>query len=141
MGVQINFIEPQNFNPLDLVKGKTLRLIDIYKNVKVSFGGKNPKVTKMTSSLLHQIQNYFGKFSEFITFCNNNFGESWVYQEKNTECGNPQYCVEIMSEFIKFLGRFPTAQEMRKNGFQCVIDALHKHGGTESFKRDLYENL
>jgi hypothetical protein len=140
MGVSINFEEPKNFNPLNLVKGKTLTLKDIYEDVKVFFGDDNPKLHHMSSSLFHQVIHYFGKFSDFIIFCNENFGESWVYQEKNMECGNPEYCVNIMSNLIKDLGRFPTASEMRRNGFQCVVDALSKHNGTESFKRNRYES-
>lgn len=139
MGVVINFNENEGFNPLDLVKGKTLRLKDIYNNVKTFFGDENPRLNQMSSSLFYQVTRYFGKFSDFINFCNDNFKESWVYQEKNMECGDPEYCVNLMSDFIKNIGRFPTAHEMRNNGFQCVVDALHKHGGTESFKRNLYE--
>ncbi len=140
MGVSITFIETENFNPLDLVKGKTIKLHDIYKNVKSFFGDENPKIHLMTSSLQHQVVNYFGKFSKFVEFCNKNYNESWIYQEKNYNCSDPKYCVEIMSELIKSICRFPTANEMRQNGFQCVVQSLEKHNGTESFKRNLFED-
>jgi hypothetical protein len=139
MGIEINFIENEGFNPLDLVKGKTLRLKDIYNNVKTFFGYENPRINQMNSSLFHQVTNYFGKFSDFINFCNNNFGESWVYQKKTFECNEVEYCVDIMGDLIKSLGKFPTAEEMRNNGFDFVVSSLHKHGGTETFKRNLYE--
>ena len=139
MGVEINFIENEGFNPLDLVKGKTLRLKDIYNDVKTFFGDENPKLNQMNSSLFHQVTRYFGKFSDFIKFCNDNYGESWDYQEKTFECNDVNYCVNIMKDLILELKRFPTVDEMRKNGFQNVINSLPKHGGTESFKRNLYE--
>jgi hypothetical protein len=141
LGVTINFEESDNFNPLDLVKGKTLRLKDIYKNVKNFFGDKNPRFHHMNQSLRHQIIHYYNKFSDFIIFCNNNFGEGWDYEEKNDNlCDDPKHLVESMSDLIKSLGRFPTVNEMRNNGHQQSVDKIHLHGGTESFKRNLYED-
>lgn len=141
LGVTINFEEPDNFNPLDLVKGKTLRLKDIYQNVKKFCGDKNPRLHHLSSSLFHQVTHYFGKFSDFVIFCNNNFAESWDYQEKNNNlCDDPKHLVESMSDLIKSLGRFPTVNEMRNEGHQQSVDKIHLHGGTESFKRNLFEN-
>ncbi len=141
LGVVINFEEHENFNPLDLVIGKTLRLKDIYQNVKNFCGDENPRLHHLSSSLFHQVINYFGKFSDFIKFCNDNFGESWVYEEKKDNLNDdPQYLVNTMSKFIKTLGRFPTANEMRENNFQQCLDKIHLHGGFENFKRNSFEN-
>lgn len=138
-GVEIKFNEDENFSPLDLITGKVLKLEDIYINVKNYFGDQNPRYTTLNASLRHQVTHYFGKFSTFVKYCNKHFNETWVYEEKTFECNDVNYCVTVMSDLIRTLHRFPTADEMRKNGFQNVISSLPKHGGTESFKRNLYE--
>jgi hypothetical protein len=138
-GVLITFNEDENFSPLDLIKGKVLRLEDIYYGVKDYYQGENPRYHTLSPSLRHQVTHYFGKFSNFIKYSNKHFNETWEYEEKTFECNDVDYCVMIMKDLILKLNRFPSANEMRKNGFQNVVNSLSKHGGTESFKRNLYE--
>jgi hypothetical protein len=138
-GVDIKFNEGKDFSPLDLITGKVLKLEDIYNNVKSYFGSENPRYHTLSPTLRHQVTHYFSKFSTFVKYCNKHFNETWVYEEKTFECNDVNYCVRVMSDLIKTLNRFPTVDEMRKNGFQNVVNFLPKHGGTESFKRNLYE--
>ena len=139
IGVQIEFDEPEGFDPVDLLHGKVLTLKDVYINVKEQFGDENPRLNNLRNSNRYQVLHYFGKFSSFISYCNKNFGESWVYQEKDLNLTDVTYCVELLKPLIIKLKRFPTDREMKgllKNVSRAIIK---HHGGLENFKKNLYD--
>lgn len=138
-GVNIEFIEPINFDPVDLLHGKLLTLKDIYKNVKNKFKDSNPRLTQLNGTDRHAVLHYFGKFSSFVSYCNKNFGESWVYEEKDMNMTDVHYCIELLTPLISKLKRFPTDREMvgkLKNVSSAII---RHHGGLENFKKNLYD--
>ena len=142
-GVIINFSEEENFNPLTLVKGVMVNLKWIYNEYKKQFGNQSPtaKLFKYNNSpLIHRIRSYFGGLNEFVTYCNENFNEEWVYDERNYNGDNIEYVIQTITPIISELKRFPTANELRDNKLGNVVDSILKyHGGLETFKRNEYE--
>jgi hypothetical protein len=138
-GVKINFQEPVDFDPLDCIHGKILTLKDIYLSVKSKFNETNPRLTQLDGHDRHTVLHYFGKFSSFISYCNKNFGESWIYQEKDENMTDVHYCIKLLTPLISKLKRFPTDREMvgkLKNVSRAIIK---HHGGLENFKKNLYD--
>lgn len=142
-GVIINFSEEENFNPLTLVKGVMVNLEWIYNEYKEKFANQSPtaKLFKDNNSpLIYRIRSYFGGLNKFVEYCNENFNEEWVYNERNYDGDSIEYVIQTITPIIIDLKRFPTANELRNNKLGNVVDSILKyHGGLETFKRNEYE--
>jgi hypothetical protein len=138
-GVQIDYNESEDFDPIDVVRGQCLTYENVYQNVKNFFGDDEPKFHFLNGSLRYQVLHYFEKYSKFIKYCNKHFGTNWSYQEKDCEVQDVNHCINKIKPLIIELKRLPTDVEMIEKGFGGVGDALIKwHGGFDNFKKNYF---
>ena len=140
LGVKIDYNEPEDFNPIDVVRGQCLTYESVYQNVKDFFGNDEPKLHLLNGSLRYQVLHYFNKYSKFIEYCNKHFSTNWSYQEKDYEVQDVNHCINKIKPLIIELKRFPTDREMIEKGLGYIGDAIISwHGGFDNFKKNYFE--